>query len=196
MRRLWSILTIVTWNAVRSGTRYENGTWLYRNLTFGTLECRYTTNGNAFRINLKRVFTVWNAIMVHNRERSKLAIRYAYRRRLGQLCTPIRYGRSGTRYEVLLAFPVTMILTTPERKVQQVRVLTGSLTSILWLVTIIVAARGVPLLPPIKSSAQLKEALRKLASVPSREIMGVVVLWTPQKEDDSLTAKEMLEDYP
>ncbi|KAJ0693872.1 hypothetical protein HanPI659440_Chr15g0602341 [Helianthus annuus] len=64
------------------------------------------------------------------------------------------------------------------------------------VVTIIVAARCVPLLPPIKSSAQLKEALQKLASIPSRKIMGVVVLWTPQKEDDSLTAKEMLEDYP
>ncbi|KAJ0523602.1 hypothetical protein HanIR_Chr10g0495641 [Helianthus annuus] len=48
--------------------------------------------------------------MVHNRERSKLAIRYAYRRRLGRLCTPIRYGESGTRYKGLLAFPVTMEL--------------------------------------------------------------------------------------
>ncbi|MFS8018750.1 hypothetical protein Hanom_Chr15g01395711 [Helianthus anomalus] len=39
------------------------------------------------------------------------------------------------------------------------------------VVTIIVAARGVPELPPVKSSAQLKEALQKLASIPSREIM-------------------------
>ncbi|KAK1421535.1 hypothetical protein QVD17_23950 [Tagetes erecta] len=63
-------------------------------------------------------------------------------------------------------------------------------------VTIIVAARGVPELPPIKSSAQLKEALQKLASIRSSNIMGANVLWTPQKEDDSLTEQEMREDYP
>ncbi|KAI7733470.1 hypothetical protein M8C21_008395, partial [Ambrosia artemisiifolia] len=63
-------------------------------------------------------------------------------------------------------------------------------------VTIIVAARGVVELPPIKSTAQLKEALQKLATIPSSKIMGVEVLWAPQKEDDSLTEQEMLEDYP
>ncbi|MFS8018754.1 hypothetical protein Hanom_Chr15g01395761 [Helianthus anomalus] len=64
------------------------------------------------------------------------------------------------------------------------------------VVTIIVAARGVPELPPVKSSAQLKEALQKLASIPSSNIMAVQVLWTPQKEDDSLTEQKMLKDYP
>ncbi|KAM0055384.1 hypothetical protein Hdeb2414_s0006g00205441 [Helianthus debilis subsp. tardiflorus] len=47
--------------------------------------------------------------MVHNREWSKLAIRYAYWRRLGRLCTPIWYGESDTRCKGLLAFDVTMI---------------------------------------------------------------------------------------
>ncbi|KAI7738333.1 hypothetical protein M8C21_027536 [Ambrosia artemisiifolia] len=64
------------------------------------------------------------------------------------------------------------------------------------VVTIIVAARGVPELPPIKSSEQLKNALQKMASIPSSNIMGVQVLWTPQKEDDSLTEQKMLKDYP
>ncbi|KAM0056091.1 hypothetical protein Hdeb2414_s0006g00214061 [Helianthus debilis subsp. tardiflorus] len=64
------------------------------------------------------------------------------------------------------------------------------------VVTIIVAARGVPELPPVESSAQLKEALQKLASIPSSNIMAVQVLWTPQKEDDSLTEQKMLKDYP
>ncbi|KAI7752670.1 hypothetical protein M8C21_029203 [Ambrosia artemisiifolia] len=64
------------------------------------------------------------------------------------------------------------------------------------VVTIIVAAHGVVELPPIKSTAQLKEALQKLATIPSSKIMGVEVLWAPQKEDDSLTEQEMLEYYP
>ncbi|XP_076907466.1 FLUCTUATING-LIGHT-ACCLIMATION protein 1, chloroplastic-like [Bidens hawaiensis] len=64
------------------------------------------------------------------------------------------------------------------------------------VVTIIVAARGVPELPLIKSSEQLKEALQKLASISASNIMGAEVLWTPQKEDDSLTEQQMLEDYP
>ncbi|KAK1421537.1 hypothetical protein QVD17_23952 [Tagetes erecta] len=55
------------------------------------------------------------------------------------------------------------------------------------VVTIIVAARGVPELPPIKSTTQLQKALQKLASIPSSNIMGARVLWTPQKEDDHLT---------
>ncbi|MFS8018751.1 hypothetical protein Hanom_Chr15g01395721 [Helianthus anomalus] len=64
------------------------------------------------------------------------------------------------------------------------------------VVTIILAARDLPKLPPIKSSEQLKKALQKLASIPSSNIMGAEVLWTPQKEDDSLTEQEMHEDYP
>ncbi|KAK1421536.1 hypothetical protein QVD17_23951 [Tagetes erecta] len=64
------------------------------------------------------------------------------------------------------------------------------------VVTIIVAARGVPQLPRIKNSAELKKALENLASIPSSNIMGAEVLWTPQKEDDCLTEQEMHEDYP
>ncbi|KAI3518909.1 hypothetical protein L1887_07800 [Cichorium endivia] len=63
------------------------------------------------------------------------------------------------------------------------------------VITIIVAAGGVHKLPPINSSAQLKEALQKLASIPSSRIMAVEVLWTPQNENDTLTERELLEDY-
>ncbi|KAI7733468.1 hypothetical protein M8C21_008393 [Ambrosia artemisiifolia] len=35
-----------------------------------------------------------------------------------------------------------------------------------------------------------------MASIPSSNIMGVQVLWTPQKEDDSLTKQKMFKDYP
>ncbi|KAD5960580.1 hypothetical protein E3N88_12052 [Mikania micrantha] len=63
------------------------------------------------------------------------------------------------------------------------------------VITIIVAAGGVHKLPPINSSAQLKEALQKLASIPSSRIMAVEVLWTPQNENDTLSERELLEDY-
>ncbi|KAD7478417.1 hypothetical protein E3N88_01553 [Mikania micrantha] len=64
------------------------------------------------------------------------------------------------------------------------------------VVTIIVAASGVHELPPIKSSELLKTALQKLASIPSNNILAAEVLWTPQKDDDSLSEQEMHEDYP
>ncbi|KAL7615279.1 hypothetical protein Lser_V15G06733 [Lactuca serriola] len=63
------------------------------------------------------------------------------------------------------------------------------------VITVIVAASGVHKLPPINSSAQLKEALQKLASIPSSRVMAVEVLWTPQNENDTLTERELLEDY-
>ncbi|KAI3704297.1 hypothetical protein L1987_74513 [Smallanthus sonchifolius] len=63
------------------------------------------------------------------------------------------------------------------------------------VITIIVAAGGVHKLPPINSSAQLKEALQKLAAIPSSRIMAVEVLWTPQNENDTLSERELLEDY-
>ncbi|KAI3798548.1 hypothetical protein L1987_33825 [Smallanthus sonchifolius] len=64
------------------------------------------------------------------------------------------------------------------------------------VVTIIVAAKGVHELPPIESSELLKTALQKLVSIPSNNILAAEVLWTPQKENDTLTEQEMLEDYP
>ncbi|KAL4378063.1 hypothetical protein GQ457_02G034920 [Hibiscus cannabinus] len=64
------------------------------------------------------------------------------------------------------------------------------------VITILVAAEGVHKLPPINGSGDLKEALQKLASIPSSKIMAVEVLWTPQNEDDTLSERELLEDYP
>ncbi|KAE8684170.1 zeta-carotene desaturase [Hibiscus syriacus] len=64
------------------------------------------------------------------------------------------------------------------------------------VITILVAAEGVHKLPAINGSGDLKEALQKLASIPSSKIMAVEVLWTPQNEDDTLSERELLEDYP
>lgn len=64
------------------------------------------------------------------------------------------------------------------------------------VVTILVAASGTHKLPVINGSADLKEALQKLASIPASKTLAVEVLWTPQNENDTLTERELLEDYP
>ncbi|KAK6243221.1 hypothetical protein QUC31_009630 [Theobroma cacao] len=64
------------------------------------------------------------------------------------------------------------------------------------VITILVAAEGLHKLPPINGSRDLKEALQKLASIPTSKILAVEVLWTPQNENDTLSERELLEDYP
>uniref|UniRef100_A0A0E0D4X2 Uncharacterized protein n=1 Tax=Oryza meridionalis TaxID=40149 RepID=A0A0E0D4X2_9ORYZ len=64
------------------------------------------------------------------------------------------------------------------------------------VITILVAAEGVHKLPSINSSGDLKTALQKLGAIPSRKILAVEVLWTPQNENDTLSERELLEDYP
>lgn len=63
------------------------------------------------------------------------------------------------------------------------------------VITILVAAEGVHKLPSINNSGDLKEALQVLASIPSSRTLAVEVLWTPQNEDDTLSERELLEDY-
>ncbi|GMH11319.1 hypothetical protein Nepgr_013160 [Nepenthes gracilis] len=64
------------------------------------------------------------------------------------------------------------------------------------VITILVAAEGVHKLPTINGSKDLKEALQKLGSIPASRIMAVEVLWTPQSENDTLSERELLGDYP
>ncbi|XP_059437997.1 uncharacterized protein LOC132170876 [Corylus avellana] len=64
------------------------------------------------------------------------------------------------------------------------------------VITILVAAEGVHKLPAINGSGDLKEALQKIGSIPSSKILAVEVLWTPQNENDTLSERELLEDYP
>ncbi|KAJ4901872.1 hypothetical protein Rs2_15823 [Raphanus sativus] len=64
------------------------------------------------------------------------------------------------------------------------------------VVTILVAAEGIHKLQPINGTADLKEALQKIGSIPRNKIMAVEVLWTPQNEKDTLSERELLEDYP
>lgn len=64
------------------------------------------------------------------------------------------------------------------------------------VITIVVAAEGEHKIPVINSSADLKEALKKLGSIPSHQTLAVEVLWTPQNENDTLSERELLQDYP
>ncbi|XP_006651719.2 uncharacterized protein LOC102704789 [Oryza brachyantha] len=64
------------------------------------------------------------------------------------------------------------------------------------VITVLVAAEGVHKLPGINSSGDLKTALQKLGAIPSSKILAVEVLWTPQNENDTLSERELLEDYP
>ncbi|URD76099.1 hypothetical protein MUK42_26012 [Musa troglodytarum] len=64
------------------------------------------------------------------------------------------------------------------------------------VITILVAAEGVYRLPVINGSGDLKEALQKLGSIPCSKTLAVEVLWTPQDENDTLSERELLEDYP
>ncbi|CAN7110046.1 uncharacterized protein LOC103867451 [Brassica rapa] len=64
------------------------------------------------------------------------------------------------------------------------------------VVTILVAAEGTHKLQPINGTVDMKEALQKIGSIPRNKIMAVEVLWTPQNEKDTLSERELLEDYP
>ncbi|MQL41638.1 DUF1517 domain-containing protein, partial [Escherichia coli] len=64
------------------------------------------------------------------------------------------------------------------------------------VITILVAAEGQHKLPTINGSGDLKEALQKLGTIPSYKLLAVEVLWTPQNENDTLSERELLEDYP
>ncbi|KAL1313103.1 hypothetical protein HN51_039671 [Arachis hypogaea] len=64
------------------------------------------------------------------------------------------------------------------------------------VITILAAAEGEHKLPTINGGKDLKEALQKLGSIPSSKLLAVEVLWTPQNENDTLSERELLEDYP
>ncbi|GLT66360.1 hypothetical protein SLA2020_387280 [Shorea laevis] len=64
------------------------------------------------------------------------------------------------------------------------------------VVTILVAAEEVHELPAINGIGDLKEALKKLGSIRASKLMAVEVLWTPQEENDTLSERELHEDYP
>ncbi|GER34576.1 hypothetical protein STAS_10809 [Striga asiatica] len=90
----------------------------------------------------------------------------------------------------------TLVNVNSMRKQSSTRLRASGFSNEYIVITILVAAEGQHKLPSINSSKDLKEALQKLASIPSRKTLAVEVLWTPQNEDDTLSERELLEDYP
>ncbi|MGY4523093.1 putative membrane protein [Thermostichus sp. MS-CIW-30] len=65
------------------------------------------------------------------------------------------------------------------------------------LVTLLVAYRGnLGTLPVVNSTADLRQCLLQLASIPADRIVAIEVLWTPQLEGDTLSAEALLTEYP
>lgn len=53
-----------------------------------------------------------------------------------------------------------------------------------------------PKLPEIRTAEDLRQALTVLGGASSSQILAVEVIWTPQAENDTLTADELLTQYP
>jgi uncharacterized membrane protein len=64
------------------------------------------------------------------------------------------------------------------------------------VVTLLVATQGKLQLPAINSSQDLRRALGQMGAVPSEQLLALEVLWTPQAEGDTLSAEDVLTEYP
>jgi uncharacterized membrane protein len=64
------------------------------------------------------------------------------------------------------------------------------------LATLVVATQGKLDLPNINSSDDLRRALSQIGAVSSDNLLAVEVLWTPQQSGETLTADEMIAEYP
>ncbi|KAJ4755815.1 Myelin-associated oligodendrocyte basic protein isoform 1 [Rhynchospora pubera] len=64
------------------------------------------------------------------------------------------------------------------------------------VVNVILATAGPLKLSPINTATDLKAILQKLGGLAKREILAAHVLWTPQDENDHLSAERVFQDYP
>ncbi|KAL2333137.1 hypothetical protein Fmac_014350 [Flemingia macrophylla] len=65
------------------------------------------------------------------------------------------------------------------------------------VITMLVAAKGAHKLSNVNGAEDLKRVLQKLRTLLlSCKLLADEVLWTPQKEDDTLSKQKLLEDYP
>ncbi len=64
------------------------------------------------------------------------------------------------------------------------------------VVTLLVATQGKVQLPAINSSDDFSRALAQLGAISSDRLMALEVLWTPQPEGDTLSAIDVLTQYP
>lgn len=64
------------------------------------------------------------------------------------------------------------------------------------LATLVVAAQGKLDLPDIRSTEDLRRALGQIGAIGSDDLLAVEVLWTPQQSGETLSADEMIAEYP
>jgi uncharacterized membrane protein len=64
------------------------------------------------------------------------------------------------------------------------------------MATLVVAAQGKLDLPNIRSTEDLRRALGQIGAIASDHLLAVEVLWTPQQSGETLTADEMISQYP
>ncbi|QCD77960.1 hypothetical protein DEO72_LG1g1588 [Vigna unguiculata] len=83
-----------------------------------------------------------------------------------------------------------------ERKIFEEEKLLNGFGNEYIVITILVAAKGAHKLPNIYGDEDMKKALQKLRTVLSSNLLAGKVLWTPQNEDETLSKRQLLEDYP
>jgi uncharacterized membrane protein len=64
------------------------------------------------------------------------------------------------------------------------------------VVTLLVASQDKLQLPAVNSAQDLRQAIGQIGSVSSDGLLAVEVLWTPQAEGDTLSAEDLLLEYP
>ncbi len=64
------------------------------------------------------------------------------------------------------------------------------------MVTLVVGTLGKIELPKVNSPETLRQALSRLGSVGSEQLLAVEILWTPQASGDTLSTDDMLAYYP
>lgn len=64
------------------------------------------------------------------------------------------------------------------------------------LATVVVATQGKLDLPDIRATEDLRRALGQIGAVSSDNLLAVEVLWTPQQSGETLSADELIAEYP
>ncbi len=62
--------------------------------------------------------------------------------------------------------------------------------------TVLVATQGKLNLPKVNTQDDVRAVINKIGSISSEQLMAVEVLWTPQVSGETLTADEMIAEYP
>jgi uncharacterized membrane protein len=90
----------------------------------------------------------------------------------------------------------TLVNVNSRKRTASAGSVAGEDTNDYILVTIIAACDGGVKMPEITGAPDIKTALKRLGAVRVEALQAVEVLWTPQEDGDTLTATEMLRDYP